>query len=52
MGAAAIDALLEEQRNVMIGIRNDEIVCVPFPRLSKTTSPSIANFDTLRRLSI
>ena len=44
MGAAAIDALLEEQRNVMIGIRNDEIVYVPFSRPSRTTSPSTVSF--------
>ena len=30
LGAAAIDALMEDQRNVMVGIRNDEIVYVPF----------------------
>ena len=51
MGAAAIDALLEEQRNVMIGIRNDEIVYVPFSKAIKTTSPSIANFSTLCAVS-
>lgn len=30
MGAAAIDALLDDQRNVMIGVKNDEIVYVPY----------------------
>ena len=30
LGAGAIDALLDGQRNVMIGIRNDEVVYVPF----------------------
>lgn len=32
MGAAAIDALQDDQRNVMIGIKNDEIVYVPFTK--------------------
>lgn len=30
LGAGAIDAILDDQRNVMIGIRNNEIVYVPF----------------------
>ncbi|MDO5017057.1 MAG: 6-phosphofructokinase [Porphyromonas sp.] len=32
MGVAAVEALLDGQRNVMIGIVNDEIVHVPFSR--------------------
>ena len=32
MGEAAIEALIEGQRNVMIGIRNGEIVYVPFSK--------------------
>ena len=39
MGAAAIEALLEDQRNVMIGIRNDEIVYVPFSKAIKNDKP-------------
>lgn len=35
MGVAAIDALLDEQRNIMIGIVNDEIVHVPFTKAIK-----------------
>ncbi len=35
MGVAAIQALLEHQRNVMIGIRENEIVYVPFTRAIK-----------------
>lgn len=35
MGVAAIDALLEGQRNVMIGIDNDEIIYVPFSKAIK-----------------
>lgn len=35
MGVAAVDALLDEQRNIMIGIVNDEIVHVPFTKAIK-----------------
>lgn len=35
MGIAAIQALQENQRNVMIGIRENEIVYVPFKRAIK-----------------
>lgn len=35
MGVAAINALLEEQRSIMIGIKNDEIVYVPFTKAIK-----------------
>jgi len=30
LGAGAIDAILDGQRNVMIGIRNDKVIYVPF----------------------
>ena len=36
LGTGAINALLEGQRNVMVGIRNDEIVYVPFSRAVKS----------------
>ncbi len=53
MGAAAIDALLEDQRNVMIGITNDEIVYVPFSKAIKNDKPINRDLlNTLRRLSI
>ena len=53
MGAAAIDALLDDQRNVMIGIKNDEIVYVPFTRAIKDDKPINPSLvATLRRLSI
>ena len=39
MGAAAIDALMEEQRNVMIGVQNDNIVYVPFSKAIKNDKP-------------
>ena len=53
MGAAAIEALLEDQRNVMIGIRNDEIVYVPFSKAIKNDKPINRELlNTLRTLSI
>lgn len=53
MGAAAIDALQDDQRNVMIGIKNDEIVYVPFTRAIKNDKPINPDLlATLRRLSI
>ncbi len=53
MGAAAIDALLDDQRNVMIGVKNDEIVYVPFTRAIKNDKPINRELlNTLRRLSI
>ena len=39
MGYAAIEALLEGQRNVMIGIKNDEIVYVPISKAIKMNKP-------------
>ena len=53
MGAAAIDALLDDQRNVMIGVKNDEIVYVPFTKAIKNDKPINRDLlSTLRRLSI
>ena len=53
IGAAAIDALLDDQRNVMIGITNDEIVYVPFSKAIKNDKPINRELlNTLRRLSI
>ena len=39
LGVAAIDALLEGQRNVMIGLRNNEIVYIPFTKAIKDDKP-------------
>ena len=39
LGAGAIDAILEGQRNVMIGIHNDEVVYVPFSEAIKKDKP-------------
>lgn len=53
MGAAAIDALLEDQRNVMTGIQNDQIVYVPFSKAIKNDKPINRELlNTLRILSI
>ncbi len=53
MGSAAIDALQDDQRNVMIGIKNDEIVYVPFTKAIKNDKPINRELlATLRRLSI
>jgi len=50
LGVAAIDALLEDQRNVMIGIQNDAIVYVPFTKAIKNEKP--INGDLLNILRI
>lgn len=39
LGVGAIQAIIEGQRNVMIGIRNDEIVYVPFSNAIKNDKP-------------
>lgn len=53
MGVAAIDALLEGQRNVMIGIQNNEVVYVPFTRAIKNDKPiDMGLVRVLRELSI
>ena len=39
MGVASIQALLEGQRNVMIGIDDDKIVYVPFAKAIKNDKP-------------
>lgn len=53
LGSAAITALQEGQRNVMIGIRNGEIVYVPFSQaISHTKKLSHDMIDLVRVLSI
>ena len=52
MGAAAIDALMEGQRNIMIGDDDERIVYVPFSKaihLEKTIDRTI--LETLKQLS-
>ena len=39
MGVAAIDALMDEQRSIMIGIVNDVIVHIPFTKAIKDDKP-------------
>ena len=53
MGAAAVEALLDDQRNLMVGIQNDEIVYVPFSRAIKDDKPINKRLlQVLRTLSI
>lgn len=53
MGIAAIQALMESQRNVMIGIRENEIVYVPFKRaIKKDREISKEMLEVLRVSSI
>ncbi len=53
MGVAAIDALLDEQRSIMIGIVNNEIVHVPFTKAIKDDKPVSQNLlGVLQILSI
>ncbi len=53
IGVAAVDALLDEQRSVMVGIVDDEIVHVPFSKAIKDEkSVNKYMFDVLRLLSI
>ena len=53
MGAARKDALMEGQRNVMIGIDHDEIVYVPFTKAIKNDKPIKQELvNVLRELSI
>ena len=52
-GVAAIDALLDEQRSIMIGIVNNEIVHVPFTKAIKDDKPLDENLmGVLHILSI
>lgn len=53
MGVASIQALMEGQRNVMIGIENDQIVYVPFAKAIKNDKPIDRELvNVLRELSI
>jgi len=53
LGAAAIEALLDDQRNIMVGISNDSIVYVPLVRAIKDKkSVDQTLFNTLKMLSI
>ena len=50
MGEAAINALMEGQRNVMIGVQNDELVYIPFTKAVRKDKP--INRDLLNTLKI
>ena len=50
MGVAAIDALLDDQRNVMIGIQNEIIGHVPFAKAVKKVKS--VNTELLKTLWI
>lgn len=53
MGEASINALLEGQRNVMIGIQNDKLVYVPFTKAIRDDKPINRDLlQTVRILSI
>lgn len=53
LGAASIEALMEGQRNVMIGIHNDNIIYVPFSKAIKNDKPIDRDLvNVLRELSI
>ena len=53
MGVAAIDALMDEQRSVMIGIVNDVIVHIPFTKAIKDDKPVNENLlNVIQILSI
>ena len=50
MGEAAINALIEGQRNVMVGIQNDVLVYVPFTKAIRDDKP--INRDLLNTVKI
>lgn len=53
LGNAAIEALLEGQRNLMVGVQNDELVNIPFVKAIKKDKPINRELlNTLRVLSI
>ena len=53
MGVAAIDALLDEQRSVMVGLVHDELVLVPFTKAIKDDKPiNKSKIGVLQILSI
>lgn len=53
IGVAAVEALMDEQRSVMIGIVNDKIVHVPFNKAIKDEKPVDTQlFDVIKHLSI
>lgn len=51
LGSGAIDAILDGQRNVMIGVRNDQVIYIPFDDAIRSDKPMDKNLikvlDTL-----
>jgi 6-phosphofructokinase 1 len=53
LGEAAIEALIDEQRSIMVGIINDEVVYVPFNKATKNEKEVKKSLlDILTKLSI
>ncbi len=53
LGNAAIEALLEGQRNIMVGVHDDEVINVPFVKAVRKDKPINRELlNTLRVLSI
>ena len=50
VGVGAIEALVQGQRNVMVGIQNDELVYIPFSKAIKNQKP--INRDLLNTIKI
>lgn len=50
MGEAAVNALIEGQRNVMVGIQNDNLVYIPFTKAIRDDKP--INRDLLQTVKI
>jgi 6-phosphofructokinase 1 len=50
LGYAAVDALLDGQRNVLMGIDNDQVVAIPFTKAIKNDKP--IDSDLLRVLRV
>ena len=52
-GVAAIDAIMQGQRNIMVGVRNNEIVYVPLSEAIRSDTPFARNLiKVLDELSI
>ena len=53
LGAASVEALIDGQRNVLVGIENDKVVLVPFSKAIKNDKPVDPElFKVLRACSI
>lgn len=50
LGSAAVEALLDDQKSVMVGLQNDEIVLVPFSKAIKLHKDVNRDLLTLARI--